>query len=78
MDEKHHEQAAMYSDEQREDAIADIRRSLRGQGQADCEDCGETISAARRQAAPFAIRCTHCQSRFELLGRTTNHPRRFE
>lgn len=78
MDEKFHEQAALYSEDQRDEAVADIRRSLSGSGQEDCEDCGDAISPARRQAAPFAIRCTHCQSRFELLGRTTNHPRSFE
>lgn len=78
MDEKYHEQAALYSQDQRDEALADIRRSMQGKGQDDCEDCGEVISPARRQYAPFAIRCVHCQSRFELLGRTTNYPRSFE
>ena len=31
----------------------------------DCEDCGEEIPAARRKAAPHAVRCIECQNRFE-------------
>ncbi|QFT84459.1 hypothetical protein FIU88_05630 [Halomonas sp. THAF12] len=27
-----------------------------------CEDCGEEIPAARRQAAPWAATCIECQS----------------
>lgn len=28
----------------------------------DCEECGEQIPAARRQAAPWATTCIECQS----------------
>ncbi|MCE8002564.1 TraR/DksA family transcriptional regulator [Billgrantia ethanolica] len=27
----------------------------------DCEDCGDEIPAARRQAAPWATTCIECQ-----------------
>ncbi len=32
-----------------------------------CEDCGEEISAERLRIMPFAIYCTDCQERRELL-----------
>ncbi|SDK70621.1 TraR/DksA family transcriptional regulator [Billgrantia gudaonensis] len=28
---------------------------------ADCEECGDEIPAARRQAAPWATTCIECQ-----------------
>ncbi|WP_046079969.1 TraR/DksA family transcriptional regulator [Halomonas sp. HG01] len=31
-------------------------------GSAECDDCGEEIPAARRQAAPWATTCIECQS----------------
>ena len=30
-----------------------------------CEDCGGEISSGRLKVMPFAIRCTHCQERWE-------------
>lgn len=65
MDEKFHEQASQLELDRRSDALAKVRRTLSKQGQPDCEDCGETIPAARRKAAPSAIRCIACQKIFE-------------
>jgi len=61
MDEKYHEQASQLELDRRADALADVRRTLGREGQPDCEDCGETIPAARRKASPNAIRCINCQ-----------------
>lgn len=36
-----------------------------GIGQEFCEDCGDEIPMARRQAMPSAIRCVFCQSHVE-------------
>jgi DnaK suppressor protein len=33
-----------------------------------CKDCDEAIDPRRLAAEPFAVRCTGCQSRFELAG----------
>lgn len=46
-------------------AIAGIRATLQGEGDEDCEDCGEPIGARRRAALPSATRCIGCQSTFE-------------
>lgn len=32
---------------------------------ADCEECGEEIPTARREAAPWASTCIDCQSMIE-------------
>lgn len=40
--------------------------NLQGEGSEDCEVCGEEIPAARRLAAPWAVRCAPCQSKVEL------------
>lgn len=34
-----------------------------------CEECGEEIPAARREAAPWAATCIECQGRREQRGR---------
>ncbi|SDG27587.1 phage/conjugal plasmid C-4 type zinc finger protein, TraR family [Onishia taeanensis] len=36
---------------------------------ADCEECGDEIPAARREAAPWATTCIECQSIREKRGR---------
>jgi phage/conjugal plasmid C-4 type zinc finger TraR family protein len=36
-----------------------------GNGQKECDDCGEDIPQARRQAYPSAIRCVTCQASHE-------------
>lgn len=35
----------------------------------ECEDCGEDIPAARREALPWAARCVECQSVHEERAR---------
>lgn len=41
--------------------VSQVRGALAGSGSEDCRDCGAPIDVARRQAAPFAVRCVHCQ-----------------
>ncbi len=45
-----------------DDAVARARKALRGESLTHCEDCGEAISEARRQAVPGVRRCVACQS----------------
>jgi phage/conjugal plasmid C-4 type zinc finger TraR family protein len=46
-----------------DDAVARARRALRaGESLTHCEDCGEVIPDARRQAVPGTRRCLACQS----------------
>jgi RNA polymerase-binding transcription factor DksA len=42
-----------------------LRAAVTGKGQEYCEDCGEGLSPARREAAPWAIRCVPCASVYE-------------
>lgn len=35
----------------------------------ECEDCGDDIPDARRQALPGVQRCIHCQTIFERVNR---------
>lgn len=49
--------------------IAVVRAQMQGAGQDDCEDCGCQIPAARRAAAPWAIRCAPCQEVEDQKGR---------
>jgi phage/conjugal plasmid C-4 type zinc finger TraR family protein len=42
--------------------VAQVQGALMGKGSDQCEDCGAVIEAARRRAAPFAVRCVHCQA----------------
>jgi len=55
-----------------DDAVARARRALRtGESLTHCEDCGEPIPEARRQAVPGVRRCLACQS--EADGKYVNH-----
>ena len=46
-----------------EDAVARARSQLRGGESAEqCEECGETIPPARRDAIPGVRLCVGCQS----------------
>ncbi|MFT4191650.1 MAG: TraR/DksA C4-type zinc finger protein [Comamonas sp.] len=65
MDERFHEMASAQEQRQRDVALAAIQARSQGRGRADCDDCGEPIPAARRKAAPHAIRCITCQSNHE-------------
>jgi phage/conjugal plasmid C-4 type zinc finger TraR family protein len=42
--------------------IAARSRMPKGEGLADCEECGEPIPKARRRALPGARTCVACQS----------------
>ncbi|MCT4709153.1 TraR/DksA C4-type zinc finger protein [Enterobacteriaceae bacterium H11S18] len=42
--------------------VAGVRMTLQVEGGDECEDCGQALSAARRQAAPWATTCVTCQS----------------
>jgi phage/conjugal plasmid C-4 type zinc finger TraR family protein len=45
-----------------EDAVALARRRLpRGQSLSHCEECGEAIPLARREAVPGVRHCISCQ-----------------
>lgn len=52
-----------------EERTAQIRASLQGDGQEECEDCLAIIPEARRAAIPNAIRCAPCQQVAEAKGR---------
>lgn len=67
MDEKFLELAETMARQARDDQQQAIQRQLAQAGSADCEDCGDPIPDARRRAAPWAVRCTPCQSAFERL-----------
>lgn len=49
----------------KDNSVTAIRKQLAGSGQDYCDDCGEDLSPARREAAPWAIRCVPCASVYE-------------
>ena len=65
------DRAAARTEELLADALAARQRlAVRGKGletATECEDCGDDIPEARRQAAPGTQRCVHCQGAFEGL-----------
>jgi phage/conjugal plasmid C-4 type zinc finger TraR family protein len=65
MDEKYLEQADALTRHAADAAVQRAQAAAAGPGQADCEDCGEPIAAARRVAYPSAMRCFYCQSAHE-------------
>ena len=46
-------------------AIAKASAALMGEGSEECEDCGEDIPKARKDAYPSCTRCVSCQDVFE-------------
>lgn len=49
-----------------QEALAKQRgRTSTGTGLTHCEDCGDAIPEARRQAVPGCTRCVYCQEYFE-------------
>lgn len=64
------DRAARRADEWLADALrAQARRAeARGEGRAECEDCGEAIAPARRLALPGVRRCVECQALHERQG----------
>lgn len=65
MDERDFEMADALAAAERDSSAARASRAVAGAGRADCQDCGERLTAARRQAAPFALRCLECQQAHE-------------
>jgi phage/conjugal plasmid C-4 type zinc finger TraR family protein len=51
-----------------ESGITASRLALTGAGATVCTDCAEPIPAARRMAAPWAVRCIDCQHDKEAGG----------
>ena len=53
------------------DAVQHARDALKAAGAAreDCEDCGETIPQARREAVPGVRRCVACQEAHDAESR---------
>jgi phage/conjugal plasmid C-4 type zinc finger TraR family protein len=47
------------------DAVEHARQALAGAGRPDCEDCGEPIPEARREAVPGVRRCVACQEAYD-------------
>ena len=45
-----------------EDSLANRLQSIASVHATECDDCGDEIPAARRQAAPWATTCIECQS----------------
>lgn len=37
-------------------------------GDAECEDCGEIIPAARIKAVPYTRRCIDCENEYQRTG----------
>lgn len=60
-----HELADWRAAQERAAGIARASAAVKEQGAETCADCGETIEAERRRAAPFATRCITCQQIFE-------------
>lgn len=45
------------------DAVASVRQNMAsGEGSQCCEDCGDEIAQARREALPSARTCIACQA----------------
>ena len=54
-----------------EDAVERARRALAGgPALAECEECGEPIPEARREAVPGVRRCVTCQDASESTRRS--------
>lgn len=51
------------------DRLSLARSRLEGDGKDECEDCGDTIPHARREAYPACVRCIRCQTLFEKIRR---------
>ena len=71
LNERYMEQAEAHEEAMRAEGQHTIQRRLLGPGSDTCEDCGCTIPAARRKAAPWATSCTDRQPARE---RQHRHP----
>lgn len=62
--------ATDYEEARVSDRIAAIQNSVAVQNDdIYCEECGDEIEEARREAMPSATRCVHCQDILERPGR---------
>ncbi len=60
-----------------DDAVRRARSRLpQGPSLHECEDCGETIPAARRKALPGVRRCLSCQALFDEANTAALYNRR--
>lgn len=67
------DQAEALSAAERDACVRRLQSTLRSLTQAvgvdpddmECSDCGEAIGAARKAAAPWAVRCVACQQQHE-------------
>ncbi|BAP80925.1 hypothetical protein MT1_3750 [Pseudomonas sp. MT-1] len=55
------ERAFGLEEEVRKGGVAAVRERLKGDGRPDCLDCGEHLSAERREAMKNAVRCVPCE-----------------
>ncbi|MCW5720413.1 MAG: TraR/DksA C4-type zinc finger protein [Devosia sp.] len=63
--ERDFETAQLRIEQERSAGIGSVLAAMGRTGSDTCDDCGEMIGAARRQAMPSARRCVSCQSTFE-------------
>jgi phage/conjugal plasmid C-4 type zinc finger TraR family protein len=68
-EERHIEASEAVVEQERVSGIARIQRALMEIGETECVDCGDPISARRRNAMPSAKRCIDCQSNTERASR---------
>lgn len=69
MDEKQYELAAEVTERRIENAIRNITAKPGRESATHCEDCGEDIPEARREAVKGCTRCAACQSIAEEKGK---------
>ena len=69
MNERDLERSEARVEQEREGFARAARAAVTQSGSAECAVCGELISEARRQAAPFAKRCIDCQRAHESEAR---------
>lgn len=63
------DQAYVFSERYLQGAIVENAKKLRpAVGRIFCDECGEEIPLARREAMPGCIRCVECQTEFENGG----------
>ncbi len=60
------DRAQQLEQEQRDRALARAKQHDVTTGSIYCEECGEPIPKARREAQPNAVRCIECQQFKEL------------
>ena len=69
MDENHYELAQEVTAQRVENAVKAITAKSGRESATHCEDCGEGIPEARREAVKGCIRCAGCQAIAEQKGK---------